>query len=79
MTIINVQLPDSLHKVVHEIVLREGISFDQFVVLAIAEKASAVATEEYLAERAARGDKAKFLAAMAKVADVEPVDVRDRL
>lgn len=55
------------------------MSLDQFVVLAIAEKATAIATEDYLTERAKRGDKAKYLAAMAKVADVEPVDESDRL
>jgi hypothetical protein len=79
MTTISVQVPDSLHKAVREIVLREGMSLDQFVVLAIAEKATAIATEDYLTERAKRGDKAKYLAAMAKVADVEPVDESDRL
>lgn len=79
MTTISVQVPDSLHKAVREIVLREGMSFDQFVVLAIAEKATAIATEDYLTERAKHGERAKFLAAMAKVADVEPVDESDRL
>ena len=37
-----------------------------------------LATEGYLEERARRGSKEKFLAAMAKVADVEPLDERDR-
>lgn len=36
------------------------------------------ATETYLEERARRGSKEKFLSAMAKVADVEPPDERDR-
>jgi hypothetical protein len=40
---------------------------------------SVLATETYLGERARRGDKAKFLAAMAKVADEEPVDEQDQL
>jgi 8-oxo-dGTP pyrophosphatase MutT (NUDIX family) len=35
--------------------------------------------ETYLKKRANRGNKAKFLAAMAKVADVEPPDERDRI
>lgn len=52
---------------------------EQFVWLAMAEKASAIATESYLEERARRGSKTKFLAAMAKVADVEPPDIRDRI
>ena len=64
---------------VREIVEREGMSLEQFIMLAMAEKASAIATEEYLMERAERGSKEKFLAAIAKVADVEPPDERDRL
>ncbi len=38
----------------------------------------ALAIEGSLEERARRGSKEKFLAAMAKVADVEPPDERDR-
>ena len=45
----------------------------------IAEKASAIATEEYLEERARRGSREKFLAAMGKVADLQPSDERDRI
>jgi len=43
-----------------------------------AETVSALKTMEYLEERAKRGDRAKFEAAMAKVADIEPEDY-DRL
>jgi threonine aldolase len=39
--------------------------------LALAEKVAALAAETYLEERAARGDRAKFEAALAKVGDVE--------
>ncbi len=55
------------------------MSLEQFVMLAMAEKASAIATEAYLMERAERGRREKFLEAMAKVADVDPPDERDRL
>lgn len=79
MTTLQISIPDSLRSLVDEIVDREGISFEQFVMLAIAEKASAIATEGYLAERAQRGSREKFLAAMGKVADVEPLDERDRI
>ena len=68
MTTISLQVPDSLHRMVGDIVKREGMSMEQFVWLAMAEKASAIATESYLEERARRGSKTKFLAAMAKVA-----------
>jgi metal-responsive CopG/Arc/MetJ family transcriptional regulator len=77
MTTITVTIPDFLHAEVDQLVKREGMSWDQFVALAVAEKTSAIVTEEYLEERARRGSKEKFLAAMAKVADVEPLDERD--
>lgn len=79
MTTISLRIPRSLHDMVRQLVKREGISINQFVTLALAEKVSALATESYLEERAKRADKQKFLAAMSKVADVEPPDERDRL
>ena len=79
MTTISLTIPDSLHATVCDIVKREGMSLEQFIMLAMAEKASAIATEAYLEERAKRGNKEKFLVAMAKVADVEPPDERDRI
>ena len=39
-----------------ELADKESISINQFIVLALAEKLSALATEEYLGERARRGD-----------------------
>jgi len=46
--------------------------------LALAEKVSALMTEDYLAERAKRGSRRKFRRVLAKVPDVEPEE-RDRL
>jgi hypothetical protein len=63
---------------VRELVKQEGISINQFITLALAEKVSALMAEEYLAERAKRGDRAKFERALSKVPDVEP-DEYDRL
>ncbi len=79
MTTVRFRIPESLHSVVQDIIKREGMSFEQFAMLAIAEKASAIATEEYLEKRAQRGSREKFLAAMDKLADVEPPDERDRI
>jgi hypothetical protein len=45
---------------------------NQFITLAVAEKMSALMTEEYLAERANRGRREKYEAVLAKVPDVEP-------
>ncbi len=72
MSTISLRLPESLHKAVRELAEKEGVSINQFITLATAEKLSALLTEEYLAERAKRADRAKFEAVLAKIPDVEP-------
>ena len=72
MSRINLRLPDSLHARVRELAKKENISINQIVTLALAEKMSALMTEEYLGKRAKRGNKKKFLRAMKKVANIEP-------
>ncbi len=74
----NVVIPDSLLKQVRKLSEKEGITVDQFVSSAIAEKASAWETIEYLKERAERGSREKFLKALSKVPKVEP-DEEDRI
>lgn len=69
---LRIQLPDSLYKSLQKLAEQDGVSLDQFVVLAIAEKISALTTEDYLQERAQRGDHAKYEAVLAKVADIPP-------
>lgn len=72
MSTISLRLPNYLHETVRELAEAEQVSINQLIVLAVAEKVSALKTVEYLAERAKRGDRVKFEAAMAKVADIEP-------
>lgn len=72
MGILSVRLSDSLHKGVRELAEREGISINQFIATAVAEKLAALMTEEYLGVRAKRGSRAKYEAALAQVPDVEP-------
>jgi hypothetical protein len=72
MSTISLRLPDSLHERARELAEKENISINQLVTLALAEKVSALMTEDYLGERAKRGSKAKFRKAMSKVSDVEP-------
>ena len=78
MSAISVRLPESLHEAVRELAKRERVSMNQFIALALAEKVSALMTEEWLEGRARRGEREKFERALAKVADVEPEE-RDRL
>ena len=72
MSTIQVQIPDSLQKSLYDLAGRDGISIDQFISTAIAEKLSALMTENYLIERAKRGSREKYEAILAKVPDVEP-------
>ena len=72
MAKLTLRLPDSLHDEVRKRARRENVSINQLMTLAVAEKVSALETEEYLLHRASRGDRKKFLRAMAKVAEDEP-------
>jgi hypothetical protein len=78
MSTISVHLPDSLQKQLQALAERDGISIDQFIATAVAEKMAALLTEAYLEERATRGSRAKYKAALATVPDVEP-EPYDRL
>jgi len=72
MSTLSLRLPDSLHRRVRDLAQQEGISINQFISTAVAEKMAALMTVDYLEERARRGSREKFLAALAKVPDVAP-------
>jgi predicted transcriptional regulator len=78
MGALSLRLPESLHKKLGEVAEREGVSINQFISSAVAEKMSALLTEEYLAARAKRGSRRKFEAVLARIPDVEP-DESDRM
>ena len=65
------RLPDSLHDYAKTLAARDNTSLNQFIAMAVAEKVSALMTEEVLEERAKRGDRKKFIKVLSKVADVE--------
>jgi hypothetical protein len=77
MSDLSIRLPDSLYKHLHVLTQADGISIDQFVASAIAEKIAALTTETDLEELAQQGSRAAYDAVLAKVPDVEP-DVYDR-
>ncbi len=78
MSTLSLRLLDYLHNSVRELASQEGVSINQFITLAVAEKMSALITEDYIERRAARGDRAKYEAVLAKVPNVEP-EAYDRL
>ena len=78
MSTLTVRLPASLHKKIKELAKTEGISINQFLATAAAEKMSALLTQDYLAKEAAKGRRADFDRVMKAVPRAEP-DARDRL
>jgi hypothetical protein len=78
MSTLSLRLPESVHRKLAELAEREGVSINQLINSAVAEKMAALLTEEYLEQRAKRGSRRKYKAVLAKVADIAPADV-DRL
>ena len=72
MSTISLRLPESIHKRVKEVAKREGISINQLINSALAEKISALLASEYLEARARRGSRRKFQKALSKIRDTEP-------
>lgn len=72
MSTISLRIPESLHKKVRELAKRENTSINQLITSALAEKISALDTEEYIEKRAQRASREKFDKALNKVAYVEP-------
>ena len=77
MSALSIRLPESLHKYAREYAAQEGISVNQLISTALAEKRSALATEDFLESRAKRGSRKRFDAALAKV-PAAVADMRDR-
>ncbi len=76
MSTLSLRLPESLHNQLKDVAEREGVSINQLITTAVAEKLSALMTVNYLEERAARGNRAAFDRVLAKVPDV-PADEGD--
>ncbi len=55
MSTMSIRLPESLHQRARELAQREGISINQLIATALAEKVSALDTVAYLEKRAAQG------------------------
>ena len=78
MTTLTLRLPVSLHMKIKEIAKNEGISINQFLSSAAAEKMSALLTQTYLEKEAKKGSRDDFDKVMNAVPDAEP-DKYDKL
>jgi post-segregation antitoxin (ccd killing protein) len=67
MSTLSVRLPTSLHRQLRELAQKEGVSINQLITTAVAEKMAALLTVEYLEERAARGSRTRFDSVVRKV------------
>ncbi len=67
-----------MYSQVKETAEEEGISMNQFITLAVAEKLATLNTVDYLEIRAKRGSREKLLAVLEKAPDIEP-DAYDKL
>ena len=68
MSSLSLRLPDSIHRHLKRAADVDGISINQFINLAVAEKLSALQTYDIIAERAKGGSRQSFLHAMALIA-----------
>ncbi len=78
MNVLSLRLPKTMYNQLRTAAKAEGISMNQFIMLAVGEKIATLSTMNYLEERAERGSREKFLAVLAKAPDVEPEEY-DRL
>jgi len=70
---ISLRLSESLHRQVRDLAHREGVSINQLISTAVAEKLSALLTQEYLEERAQRGSRRKYDRVLRKIRKGDPV------
>lgn len=72
MATMSLRIPDSLHRHLKGWAEREGVSINSLIGTAVAEKMSALMTEEYLGALAAQGSRKAYEAVLAEVPAVEP-------
>lgn len=72
MSTLSVRLPESVHRKLKLMAEKEGVSMNQLISLAVAEKLSSLLTIDYLNERANKANPEEFKKLLDKVPDVEP-------
>jgi HicB family len=73
MSTLSLRIPDSTHNRLKDWAQKDKLSINQFISTAVAEKLAALEALSYLNERAQKGSKAKFEAALASVPHAEPL------
>jgi hypothetical protein len=78
MKTIEAQIPEPVLKQAQELAEREHVPLEQIISLAVTQAVGVWCNESYIALRAKRGSRQKFLDALKEVPDVPPPDY-DRL
>lgn len=73
MTQYALRIPDSLAGYAKELAKEDKVSLNQFIVMALAEKVSALKTETFFRERAAHADPEKALKILDSVKKHPPI------
>jgi hypothetical protein len=73
MSTLTIQLPESLARQLRECAAQEGLTVDQLLSSAAAEKLSALMTLEHLGERARHGRREDFIAFLNSSPNVPPM------
>ena len=67
------QIPEPVLKQAQELAERENVPLEQIISLAVAQSVGIWSNESYVALRAKRGSREKFLDALKEVPDVPPM------
>ena len=78
MKTIEAHIPEPVLKQAQELAARKNIPLDQIISLAVTQAVGVWSNESYVALRAKRASREKFVDALREVPDVEPADY-DRL
>ena len=73
MSTVTVQMPESLAQQLREYAAKEGLTVDQLLSSAAAEKLSALLTVDHLRQRAKRAKREDFVAFLDASPDVPPL------
>lgn len=74
MSSVTIQMPESIARQLKEYAAQQGLSVDQLLSSAVAEKLSALMTVDHLRQRALRANRDDFLAFLDASPDVPPLD-----
>ena len=73
MSALNLRLPDSIHRHIRDIAREDGVSINTFITSAVAEKISAITTEDYISARAKKARKDALKKVLDRVPKREPL------